>query len=66
MHHPLQVYRPDLRSTYCEFPEPSRASREWIITYAAEHRALCFSSHFAESSAGYISQQSGGFHWQFA
>ncbi len=66
MHHPLQVYRPDLRSTYCEFPEPSRASREWIISYAAKNRALCFSSHFAESSAGYISQQTGGFHWQFA
>jgi hypothetical protein len=60
------VYRPDLRSTYCEFPEPSRASREWIISYAAENRALCFCSHFAESSAGYISRKTGGFHWQFA
>lgn len=66
MHHPLQVYRPDLRSVYCEFPEASRASREWIHSYASENNALCFSSHFAESSAGYISRSKGGLHWGFA
>ena len=65
-HHPLQVYRPDLRSVYCEFPEPSRASRQWVLCYAAEKRALCFTSHFAESSAGYISPRAAGFQWQFA
>ena len=65
-HHPLQVYRPDLRSVYCEFPETSRASRQWILSYAAEKKALCFSSHFAETSAGYISQRAAGFQWQFA
>ena len=66
MHHPLQVYRPDLNSAYCEFPEASRASREWIQSYTSENHALCFSSHFGESSAGYISRKIGGFHWQFA
>jgi glyoxylase-like metal-dependent hydrolase (beta-lactamase superfamily II) len=66
MHHPLQVYRPDLRSVYCEFPEASRASREWVHFYASEKHALCFSSHFAESSAGYISRRTDGFQWQFA
>ena len=65
MHHPLQVYRPDLRSVYCEFPEASRASRQWILSYASENHALCFSSHFAESSAGYISRGINGFQWQF-
>ena len=66
MHHPLQVYRPDLRSIYCEFPEASRGSRAWIHSYASENNALCLSSHFAESSAGYISRRTGGFHWRFA
>jgi glyoxylase-like metal-dependent hydrolase (beta-lactamase superfamily II) len=66
MHHPLQVYRPDLRSGYCEFPGPSRASREWILAYASENNALCFTSHFAESSAGYVSRRASGFQWQFA
>jgi glyoxylase-like metal-dependent hydrolase (beta-lactamase superfamily II) len=66
LHHPLQVYRPDLRSVYCEFPEASRASREWILSYASENHALCFTSHFAESSAGYVSRGPEGFQWQFA
>jgi glyoxylase-like metal-dependent hydrolase (beta-lactamase superfamily II) len=66
MHHPLQVYRPDLRSVYCEFPEAARASRDWILSYAAQHHALCFSTHFAETSAGYISRSAGGFQWRFA
>jgi glyoxylase-like metal-dependent hydrolase (beta-lactamase superfamily II) len=65
MHHPLQVYRPGLRSVYCEFPEASRASREWILSYASENHALCFTSHFAESSAGYVSRGTDGFQWQF-
>jgi len=66
MHHPLQVYRPHLRSGYCEFPDASRASREWILSYASDNHALCFSSHFAETSAGYIRQATDGFQWQFA
>lgn len=66
MHHPLQVYRPDLCSVYCEFPEASRASREWILSYAAENHSLCFATHFAETSAGYIRPGTGGFQWQFA
>jgi glyoxylase-like metal-dependent hydrolase (beta-lactamase superfamily II) len=66
MHHPLQVYRPDLRSVYCEFPGASRASREWILAYASENNTLCFTSHFAENSAGYVSRRTDGFQWQFA
>jgi hypothetical protein len=51
---------------YCEFPEPARASRRWVLEYAAEHNPLCFSTHFAESSAGHIGRRGGVFHWQFA
>ncbi len=66
LHHPLQVYRPDLRSVYCEFPEPARASRRWVLNYAAEHGCLCFTTHVAESSAGYVRREGDGFAWQFA
>ena len=65
MHHPLQVYRPDLRSVYCEFPEPARASRLWVLEHAAESGAICFSSHFAESSVGRVSRQGDRFAWSF-
>ena len=65
MHHPLQVYRSDLRSVYCEFPEASRNSRDWVVSYASENQALCFTSHFAETSAGYVHWGNDGFQWQF-
>lgn len=66
MHHPLQVYRPDLRSVYCEFPAPARASRRWLLGYAAEHDCLCFSTHFPESSAGRIRRHGDAFQWNYA
>lgn len=65
MHHPLQVYRPDLRSVYCEFPEPARASRLWALEQAAESGAICFSTHFAESSAGRVRRSGDRFSWEF-
>ncbi len=65
MHHPLQVYRPDLRSVYCEFPEPARASRLWALEHAADTGATCFTSHFAESSAGRVSRHGDRFSWRF-
>ncbi|HEX7389888.1 MAG TPA: MBL fold metallo-hydrolase [Acidiphilium sp.] len=65
MHHPLQAYRPDLRSVYCEFPEPALASRRAILERAAETGALCLATHFAESSAGRVSRRGGRFSWRF-
>ncbi|MFG3756435.1 MBL fold metallo-hydrolase, partial [Klebsiella pneumoniae] len=66
MHHPLQVYRPDLRSVYCEFIVPAERSRRWMLEQAAASGSLCFSSHFAETAAGYVRRRDGGFAWQFA
>jgi glyoxylase-like metal-dependent hydrolase (beta-lactamase superfamily II) len=65
MHHPLQVYRTDLRSVYCEFSSPARASRRWALEAAAESDATCFTTHFAETSAGKVLRRKGGFGWQF-
>ncbi len=65
MHHPLQVYRPDLRSCYCEFPDPARASRLRMLEQVAAAGALCFTTHFAETSAGRVIGRDGGFRWQF-
>ena len=65
MHHPLQVYRPDLRSVYCEFPEPARASRQRMLEAAADSGATCFTTHFAESSAGHVTRRGKRFGWKF-
>ncbi|MBR1222388.1 MBL fold metallo-hydrolase [Bradyrhizobium sp. U87765 SZCCT0131] len=66
LHHPLQVYRPDLRSGYCEFIAPAERSRRWLLAQAADSGGLCFSTHFAETSAGHVRRRDGGFTWQFA
>ncbi|WP_287761995.1 MBL fold metallo-hydrolase [Acidiphilium sp.] len=65
MHHPLQAYRPDLRSVYCEFPKTAEQSRRGVLAQAAESGALCFSAHFAESGAGRITRNGPGFAWKF-
>lgn len=66
MHHPIQVYNPEWNSCFCQFPEQARASRRWLLAYAAEKRATFFSGHFAESSAGVITEIGGRFQWTFA
>lgn len=66
MHHPLQVYRPDLRSVYCEFIQHAECSRLWFLDKAAESGSLCFTSHFAESGVGYVRRRAAGFSWEFA
>lgn len=63
MHHPVQVARPDWNSVFCEFPDEARRSRRWALEFAAEHRALFFSSHFAGSSVGTVERTGSGYRW---
>lgn len=65
MHHPLQVYDPEMNTCFCEFPEAAVRSRRWALDYAAEHNALLFSTHFAESSVGHVSRTGDRFDWRF-
>ncbi len=66
MHHPIQVYRPEWNSRFCEFADQARTSRIWALEYAAEHRSTFFSGHFAESSAGSVTRKGERFQWRFA
>ncbi|MCX2561661.1 MBL fold metallo-hydrolase [Acetobacter farinalis] len=66
LHHPLQVYLPDLRSRYCEFIKPAEHSRRWLLEEVARSGCLCFTPHFAESSAGYVRRNGADYHWEFA
>ena len=59
LHHPLEIYRPDLVSVFCEFPEFARRSRQWLLAYVAETGAMYFCSHFPAASAGRIMQHNG-------
>jgi hypothetical protein len=65
MHHPLELYEPDLVSVFCEFPEGARRSRRWLARHAAERNAVYFSSHFPSTSVGRIIQTGENFGWEF-
>jgi glyoxylase-like metal-dependent hydrolase (beta-lactamase superfamily II) len=65
LHHPVEVYDPDLVSAFCEFPDASRRSRGWFLDYAASTDSVVFSSHFPHSSMGRILRSPRGFEWSF-
>lgn len=65
LHHPFELYDPNLVSMFCEFPDSARASRRWLAEAVADRKALYFSSHFPASSAGHIHRNGEAFHWEF-
>jgi glyoxylase-like metal-dependent hydrolase (beta-lactamase superfamily II) len=65
LHHPLEIYRPDLVTMFCEFPDAAPRSRKWLLEFASETGAMYFSSHFSVTSAGRITQHNGEYIWEF-
>ncbi|MBN9427903.1 MAG: hypothetical protein J0H09_15480 [Burkholderiales bacterium] len=47
MHHPIQVYKPDWSTRFCEDQQQSAVSRRKVLEHCAEHWALLFPTHFA-------------------
>jgi hypothetical protein len=46
MHQPVQVFRPDWNSAFCENPVRAGDSRRWLLEHAAETRSTAFTAHF--------------------
>lgn len=65
LHHHLQVFRPDLASVFDAFPETAAASRVWALHFAADNKAIIFSSHLSGPSAGRVTRDAVGLHWAF-
>jgi glyoxylase-like metal-dependent hydrolase (beta-lactamase superfamily II) len=65
MHHPFELYEPDLVSVFCEFPEGARRSRRRLALHSADKNAVYFSSHFPFTSVGRISKTGENFAWEF-
>jgi pimeloyl-ACP methyl ester carboxylesterase len=57
MHQPLQVFRPDWNTAFCEQAEQARASRRWLLEHAAEQSTMVFTAHFPNSSAGKVTRR---------
>lgn len=53
-HQPMQVYRPDWSSRFCERPEVAAATRRKLFEQAADTHALLFPAHAGEPHAGHV------------
>ena len=65
VHHPLEIYDPELVSMFCEFPEAARRSRAVVFERSIETNAVYFSAHFPQSGAGYVTRTKSGYGWIF-
>lgn len=53
-HQPMQVYRPDWSSRFCERPEVANATRRALFEQAADTHALLFPAHAGVPHAGHV------------
>lgn len=64
-HNPVQVYQPQWNSVFCVDADRARASRRWMLDYAAGEKAILFVPHFPETSAGTVTRGSLGYEWRY-
>ncbi|MBL8590576.1 MAG: MBL fold metallo-hydrolase [Methylobacteriaceae bacterium] len=61
LHQPMQIYRPDWNSRFCEAPDVARATRAQLLADAAERQAIVLPSHFGAPHGGRILRRAGGY-----
>ncbi len=54
LHQPMQVYRPQWNSRFCEDTESARATRRRVLDYCADRDALLMPAHFGAPHCGYV------------
>ncbi|MDE1949095.1 MAG: MBL fold metallo-hydrolase [Burkholderiales bacterium] len=61
LHQPMQVFRPDWNSRFCELADAARATRRSILDYCADRQALLLPAHFGAPHGGYVTRHAGGY-----
>jgi glyoxylase-like metal-dependent hydrolase (beta-lactamase superfamily II) len=61
LHHPMQVYRPDWNSVYCEDRDQARATRLRILAEAADTGARVVPAHFGGDHFIWVAREGDGF-----
>jgi glyoxylase-like metal-dependent hydrolase (beta-lactamase superfamily II) len=61
LHHPLQVYEPQLGTRFCEDSATAEATRRRLLARCADSGALLLSMHFGAPHAGRIRREGAGF-----
>ena len=64
MHHPIQVFKPAWNAVFDAQADLARQSRAWALNFAVAKNARVFSSHFPDSSTGYIRAAHNGYEWK--
>ena len=61
LHQPMQVYRPEWSTRFCESASGAVKTRELLLSAAADDGAVLFPSHFGAPHAGTIVRRAGGY-----
>lgn len=61
LHQPMQVYRPNWNSRFCEQADTARATRRCVLDYCADHNALLMPAHFGAPHCGRIHRSAAGY-----
>jgi glyoxylase-like metal-dependent hydrolase (beta-lactamase superfamily II) len=61
LHQPMQVFRPDWNSRFCEMADQARSTRRAILDYCVERDALLLPAHFGAPHGGYVGRSSTGY-----
>ncbi len=62
LHHPMQVFRPDWNSVYCEDRETAARTRTMILKRAAREKARVVPAHFGGTHSVFVEERDGGFY----
>lgn len=61
LHQPMQVYRPDWNSCFCELQSEAVDTRRRLLADATREYAIVFPSHFGAPHAGRIAREGEGY-----
>lgn len=64
VHQPMQVYRPDWNSRFCEDTDQAIATRRRLLDYCADRGALLAPAHFGHPHAGYVRRRGEDFSFE--
>ena len=65
MHQPIQVYRPEWSSRFCDDPKLAAQSRLRVLEQCAESGCRVFPAHFGAPHVGWVRRKGSGFSFEF-
>jgi glyoxylase-like metal-dependent hydrolase (beta-lactamase superfamily II) len=64
IHQPMQVYRPDWNSRFCEDAAAARITRRRLLDYCADRGALIMPAHFGAPHGGHVRRSGEGYRFE--